>query len=271
MMDVHWLEQTQADLPAENDWLSDSEAVRLDGMRFAKRRNDWRLGRWTAKRAVAAYLSLPGHPQALTNIEIRPAPSGAPEVFIGNGPSAVTISLSHRDGVAACALTLSTAELGCDLEVIEPRSDAFIADYFSGEERELIEKTPSTNRPVVLAILWSAKESALKALRTGLRLDTRSVKVTLVPPLRERDVVDRVDKDPAFLFRSADTLNSWQPLQVVYEGKQVFHGWWQNTGDLLRTMVASPPPAPPIFLEAPAGSAHAVSNSRRDLKVRTES
>ena len=55
----HWLEQTEADLPAANDWLSAGERLRLDGMRFAKRHADWRLGRWTAKRALAAYLNLP--------------------------------------------------------------------------------------------------------------------------------------------------------------------------------------------------------------------
>jgi len=45
LIDVHWLEQTSADLPAEDDWLSAGEAVRLSGMRFAKRRGDWKLGR----------------------------------------------------------------------------------------------------------------------------------------------------------------------------------------------------------------------------------
>src|SRR5271157_5967895 len=65
-MDVYWLEQAEADVPEGNDWLSASEAVRLNAMRFAKRRADWRLGRCTANRAVAAYLDVPGHPQAST-------------------------------------------------------------------------------------------------------------------------------------------------------------------------------------------------------------
>lgn len=77
-MDVYWLEQTEADVPAENDWLNASEAVRLSGMRFAKRRADWRLGRWTAKRAVAVSLALPLDRSALAGIEIRQAPDGAP-------------------------------------------------------------------------------------------------------------------------------------------------------------------------------------------------
>src|ERR1035437_513227 len=106
-MNVYWLEQSEADVPAENDWLSANEAVGLNGMRFAKRRADWRLGRWTAKRALSVYLDVPAHPQVLKKIEIRAAPSGAPEVFLGAQPAAVTISLSPGAGIAACAVTKS--------------------------------------------------------------------------------------------------------------------------------------------------------------------
>ena len=93
-MDVHWLEQSTADLPERNDWLSVGDAARLNSMRFEKHRADWRLGRWTAKRSVATYLHLPIDLQALAEIEIRSAPSGAPEVFVENKPAHVVISLS---------------------------------------------------------------------------------------------------------------------------------------------------------------------------------
>lgn len=250
-MDVYWLEQIQADLPVENHWLSAGEAVRLDGMRFAKRHADWRLGRWTAKCALAAYLNLSGHMPDLADIEIRSAPSGAPEVFIAAQPAGVAISLSHRAGVAACAVTLSGVELGCDVEIVEPRSDAFIADYFVKEEQALIERTSAAERPLLLALLWSAKESALKALRAGLRLDTRSV--TVRPVFRQADEDGRA-LESALPAPMSCGLSRWYPLQVIYEDGQTFHGWWQDAGDLLRTMVASPPPAAPIFLEATAHS-----------------
>ena len=132
-MDVFWLEQSEADLPAGDDWLSAGEVDRLTTMRVPKRRADWRLGRWTAKRALSAYLNLPGHHQALTDIEIRPAPSGAPEAFIANRPASAAISLSHCNGNAICAVAAFGTALGCDLELVEPRSDAFVADYFTVE------------------------------------------------------------------------------------------------------------------------------------------
>ncbi|HEX9112668.1 MAG TPA: hypothetical protein VF845_14405, partial [Terriglobales bacterium] len=97
-MNIHWLEQTEADIPAENQWLNANEILRLNAMRIPKRRADWRLGRWTAKHAVAACLNLPTEPSTLADIEIRAASSGAPDVFVGAEPAGIAISLSHSSG-----------------------------------------------------------------------------------------------------------------------------------------------------------------------------
>ena len=227
-MDVYWFEQIATDVPDDNNWLSAAEVARLSSLRFAKRRADWRLGRWTAKNAVAAWLAMPTPPQVLARIEIRPAPSGAPEVFIADKPGDMAISLSHRDGRSACAVAPSGVEVGCDLEVIEPHSAGFVSDYFTIEEQALIAHVPEADRPRVLALLWSAKESALKALRVGLRLDTRSVIVT---------------PDSSF------DRNSWSPLQVRCVDGRTFHGWWQHWDRTVRCLVSDPPPSAPIRLE----------------------
>ena len=224
-MDVYWLEQTTADLPDHDDWLSAAEAARSSAMRFAKRRADWRLGRWTAKNAVAAHL----HLHSLATIEILAAPSGAPEAFVAGEPAPVTISLSHRGGRAVCAVAAAGVLLGCDLEIVEARSEAFATDYFTAEEQALVARAPVSDRPRMLALLWSGKESVLKALRTGLRLDTRSVSVdpvgALLPAIEE----------------------TWHPLHGRYAG-QDFPGWWQQTADVVRTMVAVPAPVPPHYV-----------------------
>jgi 4'-phosphopantetheinyl transferase len=249
-MNVYWLEQTEEDLPAEDDWLNASEMARLSGMRFPKRRVDWRLGRWTAKRALACYLNLPPRHEALRQIELRAEPSGAPEVFLSNELASVTVSISHRAGAAACAVAAAGDVLGCDLEVIEPRSAAFLADYFTPEEQALVAQVAVADRSQLLALLWSAKESALKALRTGLRLDTRSLAVSLVDARgRVAENPERRLEDQTLSVRSPGNLNSWRPLQVHCESGQTFDGWWRSTGSLLRTLVAAPPVAPPITLE----------------------
>ncbi len=230
-MDVYWLEQTQEDLPAEDFWLSAAEIARMNSMRFPKRRADWRLGRWTAKRAFAAYLDIPAHTRLLLDTEIRPNASGAPELFFANELAEVSISITHCGGRAACAIAGSDVVLGCDMETIEPRSDRFIADYFTREERAFIAQTPAADGPRVVALLWSAKESALKALQEGLRLDTRSVAVTLVDP-------------------GIHGEDGWYPLHVRAQSGELFRGWHQCNGhEFVRTMVAVPRPAPPILLK----------------------
>jgi 4'-phosphopantetheinyl transferase len=236
-MNVYWFEQAEADVPAENDWLSPNEAVRLKGMRFAKRRSDWRLGRWTAKRALSICLQAPAHPEVFRKMDIRPAASGVPQLFFDSQPRAVTISLSHRNGIAACAVVMAGVEMGCDLEMVEPRSAAFASDYFTVEEQAMVGRASAADRDRLLALFWSAKESALKALGEGLRLDTRCV---IVSP-----------------FASSPDLNGWSRMLVRFVGGpspdgRVFHGWWQHKHNVVRTLVASPPPDSPIPLTVPS-------------------
>ncbi len=152
-MDVYWLEQSEADVPAENDWLSAYEATCLNTLRIAKRRADWRLGRWTAKYAVSIFQDLPPQLHVFKKMEIRPAASGAPEVFLFNQPTALRISLSHSAGLAACAVATS-GQIGCDLEMVEQRTAAFVGDYFTSEEQTAdcpcVRSRPASARHAVL-------------------------------------------------------------------------------------------------------------------------
>ncbi len=221
---VHWLEQAAADVPATDDWLAPAERAHQAELRAPGRLADWRLGRWTAKRAVAARLAAGGPPPAPAAVEVRAAADGAPEVLVRGRPAPLLISLSHRAGLAVCMAAPAGTALGCDLELVEPRSDAFVADYLTAPERAAVQAA-AADRPLLVALLWSAKESALKALRTGLRLDTRWVAVD--PP-------------------AAAGPGRWCPLTVRHPATgRVFHGWWRHDAGRVLTMVAAPPPAPP--------------------------
>jgi 4'-phosphopantetheinyl transferase len=229
MMKIYWLEQSISDVPLDDEWLSQREQLVLAGMRIAKRRADWRLGRWTAKRAVAAYLQLSLEAKQLVAIEVRPAASGAPEVFFENQSPYCSISLSHRDGVGSCAVVPPGGIVGCDLELVEPHSEAFLTDYFTPEEQASVARSLPEQRDRLLAVLWSAKESALKALRTGLRADTRTVWASIT------------DMD-------SKAAGEWHPLSVESDAHQVFAGWWNCTDRLVRTVVSVPLASPPISL-----------------------
>ncbi len=231
MLQVHWLEQRFADVPGQNDWLSLAEVSCLNRLRFPKRQADWRLGRWTAKRALAKYLKLPSCHPGLAAIEIRPAPSGAPDAFVAGKPAEAAISLSHRAAIACCAVAPPSTDIGCDLELMEPHSEWFIADYLTSEEQELVARAQGPERVRLVALLWSGKESALKALRTGLRLDTRS----------------------AVVCPQCEGGDGWRPLVVRTAGR-LFAGWWEPAGDLVRTVVAAPASPPPLFLDISSAS-----------------
>jgi 4'-phosphopantetheinyl transferase len=238
-MEIYWLEQTESDVPAGNEWLSSEEAICLHTMRFAKRRTDWRLGRWTAKNALAACLDLPTDFHSLASTEILAAASGAPEVFLEGRPADIPISLSHRAGTAFCTVGPVGISFGCDLEKVEPRSDAFVADYFTAAEQALIGHASLQERPLLLALLWSAKESALKALHVGLRFDTRTM---CVSPDDSWPLSAEKSADPARMVPRQDTnSDEWHPLCVRYSGMQHFRGWWRVQDDLVRTVVSDVP------------------------------
>lgn len=208
-MDLWWLEQTTAGVPASNLWLSPAESRRLAHWRFAPRRAAWRLGRWTAKLAVAFYFGWAADLETLAGIEIATAQDGSPETSLP-----VSLSLTHRDGRAACAITAAGVRLGCDLEIVEPHAETFAADYFTSEEQICLANAPPRDHQRLVALTWSAKESALKAMRVGLRADTRSVEISF----------------------DAGCCAEWHRFQARCPGGLRFDGWWQQAGPWLRTL-----------------------------------
>jgi len=227
VMHAYWLEQTEANVPGENFWLNAGEMSRLAGLRFAKRRADWRLGRWTAKLSLASCLNLPVDVHSLQDIEIRAAASGAPEVFLFDQRAPVSLSISHRAGKALCVVGLSRASVGCDLELVESRDPSFVTEFFTKNEQKLVERAPADERPVLETLLWSAKESALKSLRMGLRFDTAFL---------DGSPADSATRRPNGTNQEA----GWSPLFLRRTDGQVFHGWWRCANSMVRTVVFNP-------------------------------
>ncbi|HET7501037.1 MAG TPA: 4'-phosphopantetheinyl transferase superfamily protein [Kofleriaceae bacterium] len=216
-LSVTWALHDRAELPASLAWLAPDERARLDAMRIAKRRDDFLLGRWTAKRALAARLS-PAPP--LAELAIRAAADGAPEAFLDGAPLPLTVSLSHSAGRALAAVCAAPAALGADLERVEPRSALLVDEFFTAGEAAHIAACPPAGRAFAITLIWSAKESALKARRTGLREDPRRVRVELG---------DAVPWPPR---------EGWHPLQVTVDGTAgTLPGWWRDHGGYVLTLV----------------------------------
>ena len=114
--------------------------------------------------------------------------------------------------------------VGIDLEALEPRSDAFIKEWLSDEERAAV---PPNGRDRHLRVLcsWTGKEASAKARREGLRLAVR--RAVVVP--------------------SADLAGVWARLTVTWRTEGVQHdGWWRTEDGWIMAVVTDPPSGPPV-------------------------
>ena len=250
-MTVHWLARGLDAVPAGESWLSAGERERLAAMRFAKRRTEFLVSRFAAKLTIAGALDRPTDDlTTLAGIEIRRKPTGAPAAFVDGQPAELAMSQTDRADWAVCVVRRDPhVALGCDLELVEPRSPGFVQDYLT--EREQATIAASSDADLLANLLWSAKESALKVLETGLRRDTRSVEVSL-----------GADGDGADGSSVAKGSGGWHPLEVRPVEGGVFPGWWQRWGAFLLTVVSSAPTGPPEPVEPRAQLAAAVPSHR---------
>ena len=134
--------------------------------------------------------------------------------------------------------------LGCDIEFVEPREWSFVRGYFTAEEmaavaqlrerddtgaptgfsrfllsdadfnrREPDDAGALTRSDILTTAIWSGKEAVLKALREGLRIDTRRITCRFDP----------FDAPP----------QEWTPFAVIVdEGLAIqfpgaWSGWWR--------------------------------------------
>ena len=244
MSTIAWHACGLDDVPTDDRWMDDVERNRFASMRYAKRLTEARLGRWTAKNAVALAFGREPTMPTLADIRVRNAPDGAPELFVDDVHQPYVIAMTDRADWAVSALREGPERIGCDLELVEPRSRRFVEDYFTRTEVHAVDMG---DHDLVANLIWSAKESSLKVLRTGLRRDTRTVEV---------------DAEPG-------DGRVWTPLVVdVDGGVERHHGWWRRFGSFVLTVAAAVPVDPPVELIEPsplasAGPGHSWMNDLR--------
>jgi 4'-phosphopantetheinyl transferase len=219
-----WLTQRRADVPSGEEWLGEDERRTLAELTMEPRRAAWCLGRWTVKVAVGAWLGVPP-----VLVQVLAAGDGAPEAWLDGEHLPLSVSLSHRGDRAMAVVVDAPQAAGCDLEVVEPRSGAFVREWLAPAEQALLEASAETQRPLLANLIWTAKEAAAKVRREGLRLDVR------------RAVVRPAGRD--------GPESSWKPLQVDWDdGTEQTVGWWRAEPGWVMTLAAEPAPARPRSL-----------------------
>ena len=203
---MRWLTCRTDDVPAGDGWLTPRERAVASGLHVPPRQASWRLGRWTAKALCGA------------GSEILAAGDGAPQLVGSPG----SLSLSHR---ADRALAVVDAErvVGCDLELVEPRSSGFVEDWLDPLERAELEELEGDALALAVMLRWSAKEAAAKLRREGMRLDLRDAVVVVAPGRGE----------------------AWAPLAVRWGALGTIHGWWRRENEFVMTVVSDPAGPPP--------------------------
>ncbi len=242
---IHWLVQSAASYPDSPEGvlgdgvLHPREQARLDTLKTEKRRQDWLLGRWTAKQLIAEVVALKmGERPLLNTIEVRNRAMGDPIVH-GNPQSPIpnpqsfdklrtasllSLSISHSHNHAFCAVVEKPEwPLGADMERIASRSPEFVTDYFTEEEQALVDRASADMRDVAVTAVWSAKEAALKALHLGLTVDTRAVTCLL-----------EVGEKRPF---------TWTPFTIHCDDTRLpraappLTGWWRTYENFVLTLV----------------------------------
>jgi 4'-phosphopantetheinyl transferase len=232
---VTWLARGEPHLPATDSWLSERERVRAAAMPYTKRRREFLVARWTLKQAAVRAMGWPTTDDVLARVEARHAVTGAPQLYADGQPAGLDVSLTDRAGWAVCVLGAPGTALGCDLELVEHRTAAFIRDYLTAAEQAIVATAERVagddGRDLAANLMWSAKESALKVLQTGLRRDTRSVEVTL-------DGFDAPGR-------------TWAALAVRTREGETYAGWWRRSGAFVLTTCARVAQPEPTSLEVP--------------------
>ena len=228
---IGWLLRTLDDVPADDAWLSAAERVTLAALRVPKRAADFRLGRWTARcvlraasdavGAFGAFGAFGAPADARAEWSVRARADGSPEPLLDGEPAPVELSLSHSGGVAMAAVGPIGCRLGCDVELVEPRAEALAELFFTEAEQARIDGLVGVpaERDARVTLVWSAKESALKVLRTGLRADTRSVDVR---------------------WRGEPGTDGFAPFEARI-GERSLHGAWRREGGRIVTLAVEPP------------------------------
>lgn len=209
---IHWLVQPAAALPEDAEaLLSAAEAAAFATFTVPKRRADWLLGRVTAKQLVQSYLNnTHGAAPTLDRISIAADADGAPYGMLDGARLPPSLSISHSHATALCALSDEPGvNVGADIEFVEARDPAFLRDFFT--EREQAWAAASAEPDVATTLLWSAKEAVLKALREGLRIDTKQLEITVppfaAPPAEWAEIA--VTLTPELAARFPGTWSTW--------------------------------------------------------------
>lgn len=233
---IQWLVQSLTEMPRVGEGLdvppagllTAAEQQTYAGLKLAKRRQEWLLGRWTAKQLLRQVIwQETGQALALDSLGIVANGQGAPCLRLSGDAAPLPeagyqISISHAHGRAFCAVVAGQyGPVGADIEWIAPRPAGFAADYFTADELALVEGAPAGMQDTLVTAIWSGKEAAMKVAQVGLRVDTRTV--------------------TCHIPRPGVAPQTWTHFPIHWASGQTMAGWWQVQDNFVLTLAITTP------------------------------
>lgn len=174
-------------------YFSDVEWKEYQGKR-ADKRADWMAGRIAAKIVLRnffqhnCFTSIPFH-----EIKIRSNKLQKPFCQVKKVPSEkinayIDLSIAHTGGIGIAALSRKKEDgyVGVDIEKIRMFEEDFLESFLTEKELIRVKNASESSRNLAATLLWSIKESYVKACGQGLLIHPRSVAVAVCEGAKNR-------------------------------------------------------------------------------------
>lgn len=160
-------------------YFREDELAAANAFRLEKRRHEWLLARYAAKR-LALELGIVDDPRAVS--------VARPMLLVDGAPVNWFVSISHSAPYAAAAI--DRVPVGIDVQVVRRMSEAAAHLFLSGEETAAMQRCSIADR---LLHFWCAKEAAWKP-RSGEFTTLRQLPLQLREERPDGLVFEKVPK-----------------------------------------------------------------------------
>lgn len=145
-----------------DEMLHADELAYYSTLKFEKRKRSYLVGRYAAKRAVAALIG----ERNLKSILIGRGVFNQPIVTHGQGRN-IQVSISHCDERGAAVAFHEAHPLAIDVEKVNAHRRAILEEQMTNVEQDLVKDLPGSYDRMI-TLLWTVKEALSKVLKTGL-------------------------------------------------------------------------------------------------------
>ncbi|MDT0150202.1 4'-phosphopantetheinyl transferase superfamily protein [Priestia aryabhattai] len=131
---------------------------------YERRARSYLAGRYAAKRAISSFIQ----EEHLNKIIIERGVFHQPIVVYPHKKN-IQVSITHCENIGAAIAFPETIPMGIDIERVSIKRKDILKSKMTDQEKKLI-KSLTYPEEFTLTLLWSAKESLSKILKTGLTL-----------------------------------------------------------------------------------------------------